>query len=117
MLGLAPAAYTNIPCQQLGISAQLYTTWYYDVSDQVITPTGVFFSSVATVPDITVPDSTPDAPTGLGGTQTYEEVTLTWDDPTDDTITGYKIYRDSVVLVEDTGSTTREYVDDTVAGN
>ena len=59
----------------------------------------------------------PDAPTGLGGTQTYEEVTLTWDDPTDDTITGYKIYRDSVVLVEDTGSTTREYVDDTVAGN
>ena len=56
----------------------------------------------------------PDTPTGLAGTQTYEEVTLTWNNPNDNTITGYKIYRDNAVLVNDTGSTTREYVDDTV---
>ena len=56
----------------------------------------------------------PDAPTGLAATQTHEEVTLTWTDPNDDTITGYKIYRDGVELVADTASTTLEYVDDTV---
>ena len=63
-----------------------------------------------TTPAATVPD----APTGLAATQTHEEVTLTWTDPNDDTITGYKIYRDGVELVADTASTTLEYVDDTV---
>ena len=62
----------------------------------------------------------PDTPTGLGGTQTHEEVNLTWDDPNDDTITGYRIFRRIgtaayTTLVADTASADVEYTDSTVS--
>ena len=65
----------------------------------------------------------PDKPTGLDATATHDSVTLTWDDPGDDTITGYVILRrvrvndtggDFSVLVSDTGTDATTYTDDTV---
>ena len=66
----------------------------------------------------------PDKPTGLEATATHGQVTLTWDDPGDDSITGYVILRrvrendqggDFDVLVADTGTAALTYTDDTVA--
>ena len=66
----------------------------------------------------------PDKPTGLEATATHDSVTLTWDDPGDDSITGYVILRrvrendqggDFDVLVADTGTAALTYTDDTVA--
>ena len=65
----------------------------------------------------------PDKPTGLDATATHDSVTLTWDDPGDDTITGYVILRrvrvndtggDFSVLVSDTGTDATTYTDNTV---
>ncbi len=65
----------------------------------------------------------PDKPTGLEATESHGQVTLTWDDPGDDSITGYVILRrvrendtggDFSVLVADTGSAATTYTDDTV---
>ena len=72
----------------------------------------------------TQPTEPPDKPTGLEATATHDSVTLTWDDPGDDTITGYVILRripgvDSEghfdVLVADTGTAAATYTDNTVA--
>ena len=66
----------------------------------------------------------PDQPTGLEATESDGQVVLTWDDPGDDSITGYVILRrvrendtggDFSVLVADTGSAATTYTDDTVA--
>ena len=68
--------------------------------------------------------SAPDQPSGLEATATHEQVTLTWDDPQDDSITGYVILRrvrmndtggDFDVLVADTASAATTYTDTTVA--
>ena len=68
----------------------------------------------------------PDKPRGLSATASHDSVTLTWDDPGDDSITGYVILRrvrendtggDFSVLVADTGSAATTYTDDTVAAN
>ena len=68
----------------------------------------------------------PAKPTGLSATASHDSVTLTWDDPGDDSITGYVILRrvrvnntggDFSVLVADTGSAATTYTDDTVAAN
>ena len=71
------------------------------------------------------PTEPPDKPTGLEATTaTHDSVTLTWDDPGDDTITGYVILRripgvdpeghfDELVADTDTDATT--YTDNTVA--
>ena len=64
----------------------------------------------------------PDAPTGLAGTATSSTVSLTWDDPDDDTITGYEISRKTgsgsySVIVSDTGSDAQSYADTTVAAD
>ena len=77
-----------------------------EISDSTIT-----YTAAATVPE---------DPTGLAGSEVSGEVALTWDDPTDDTITGYKIFRKTgtaayTTLVEDTASTTQSYTDDTVS--
>ncbi len=66
----------------------------------------------------------PNKPTGLEATESDGQVVLTWDDPGDDTITGYVILRrvrendqggDFDVLVADTGTAALTYTDDTVA--
>ena len=64
----------------------------------------------------------PDAPTGLTGTATSSTVSLTWDDPDDDTITGYEISRKTgsgsySIIVSDTGSDAQSYSDTTVAAD
>ena len=70
------------------------------------------------------PSEPPDRPRGLSATATHDSVTLTWDDPGDDSITGYVILRrvrvnneggEFSVLVPDTGSAAATYTDDTVA--
>ena len=66
----------------------------------------------------------PDKPTGLDATATHDSVTLTWDDPGDDSITGYVILRRNQEtdakghfdeLVANTGTAATTYTDDTVA--
>ena len=68
--------------------------------------------------------SAPANPTGLAATATHEQVTLTWDDPGDDSVTGYVILRrnrdtdakgEFTTLVEDTASADTIYTDDSVA--
>ena len=70
------------------------------------------------------PDSAPAKPTGLSATATHDQVVLTWDDPGDDSITGYLILRRLRYddpkghfdeLVADTGTADATYTDDTVA--
>ena len=68
-------------------------------------------------------DSAPAKPTGLSATASHDRVVLTWDDPDDDTITGYVILRrvrendvggEFSELVPDTGTAATTYTDDTV---
>ena len=68
----------------------------------------------------------PDKPTGLEATVTHGQVVLTWDDPGDDSITGYVILRrvrvndtggDFGELVANTGSATTTYTDNTVVAS
>ena len=80
-------------------------------------------TSVTTLaePEETVQNDPPAAPTGLVASQVGHSVlTLTWDDPQDDTITGYRILRGTeadnlAVINSDTASNATEYEDDTVA--
>ena len=68
----------------------------------------------------------PAKPRGLSATATHDRVVLTWDDPQDDSITGYVILRrvrendtggDFSVLVADTGTAALTYTDNTVAAS
>ena len=73
----------------------------------------------ANTPAVPVPDQS----TGLSAAVSHEAVTLTWDDPQDDSITGYVILRRDraihpvgtfVTITGDTGSADSTYTDDTV---
>ena len=66
----------------------------------------------------------PARPTGLTGTVSPEQVSLSWDDPGDSSITGYQVLRRNPAVdakgvfhtvVDDTGSSGTSYVDTTVA--
>ena len=68
----------------------------------------------------------PDKPTGLNATATHDSVTLTWNDPQDESITGYVILRRIPgddpqghfnELAADTGTAATTYTDDTVAAS
>ena len=67
-----------------------------------------------------VKDHPPTAPTGLTESQvSHDSLTLTWDDPQDTSITGYRILRGAEVgnlssIEADTGSNNTEYTDATV---
>ena len=72
------------------------------------------------------PSEPPDKPRGLDATATHGQVVLTWDEPQDESITGYVILRrvrvndqggDFSVLVADTGSAATTYTDDEVAAS
>ena len=62
----------------------------------------------------------PAAPTGLTASQvSHDSLTLVWDDPQDENVTGYRVMRgthnDSLLTIEaNTGSTSTEYTDTTV---
>ena len=82
-------------------------------------------TSVTTLaePEETVQNDPPAAPTGLVASQVGHSVlTLTWNDPQDDNITGYRILRgpsaDSLATIQaDTRNNRAEYEDDTVAAD
>ena len=85
--------------------------------------TPVRFMSEASDEQVTEP---PVTPTELTATATNDQVVLTWDDPGDDTITGYRILRRMRrggnygvwgTLVADTGSAATIYTDDSVSAN
>ena len=70
------------------------------------------------------PAEPPAAPTGLTAAASHDRVALSWDDPQDDSITGYVILRrnrattapgEFTELVADTGSAANTYTDDSVA--
>ena len=72
------------------------------------------------------PSEPPDKPRGLSATATHDQVVLTWDNPGDDSVTGYVILRrirvndvggEFSVLVPDTGSAATTYTDGTVAAS
>ena len=72
------------------------------------------------------PSEPPDKPKGLDATATHDSVTLTWDAPQDESITGYVILRrvrvndqggDFSVLVANTGSAATTYTDSEVAAS
>ena len=69
------------------------------------------------------PTEPPAQPTGLSAEASHDSITLTWDDPGDDTITGYVILRRNrdtdaegqfTTLVADTGTAAKTYTDDMV---
>ena len=69
------------------------------------------------------PSEPPDKPKGLEATATHDSVTLTWDDPQDESITGHVILRRLRYddpsghfdeLVADTGTAATTYTDNTV---
>ena len=67
-----------------------------------------------------VKDHPPSAPAGLRVSQVaHDRVTLSWDDPDDDRISGYQVLRGDdaslSVIVADTGGSGTTYVDDTVS--
>ena len=77
---------------------------------------GVVFS-------VTAQQAAPERPTGLTATPSHDQVALHWDDPGDESITGYQILRrlrdiDApgvfAVLVQDTGAALTSYADRTV---
>ena len=87
---------------------------------------GETLTSAATDAVAAEPSEPPDQPTGLDATATHDSVTLTWDDPQDESITGYVILRrvrvnnqggDFSVLVANTGSAATTYTDNEVAAS
>ena len=73
--------------------------------------------------------SAPAKPSGLAGSVSHDSVALSWDDPGDDSITGYRVLRRSrdgdeygdgqgaagfVAIVDDTGSSSASYTDTSV---
>ena len=87
---------------------------------------GEALTSAATDAVAAEPSEPPSKPKGLEATSTHDSVTLTWDDPQDESITGYVILRRIRVndeggefseLVADTGTAATTYTDDTVAAS
>ena len=83
-------------------------------------------TSAATDAVAAEPSEPPAKSRNLSATASHGQVVLTWDDPDDDSITGYVILRrisvndqggDFSVLVANTGSAATTYTDDTVAAS
>ena len=115
--GSASASYTDS-------TVEPETTYHYAV--QALSQDGNGARSITSVttlaePEEPVQNNPPAAPTGLIAARIGHSVlTLTWDDPQDDTITGYRILRGTeadnlAVINSDTASNATEYEDDTVA--
>ena len=83
----------------------------------------------AETPAAPVSPSAPAKPTGLAGSVSHDSVALSWNDPEDDSITGYRVLRSSrdgdeyedgqgaaefVAVIDDTGSPAASYTDASV---
>ncbi len=115
--GTAATAYTDA-------TVKANTTYTYRI--KAINEHGVSERSRWSHIDIPAAPERPDKPSGLSATATHDQVVLTWDDPDDDTITGYVILRrvrvndtggEFSVLVADTGAAATTYTDDSVQAN
>ncbi len=115
--GTAATTYTDA-------TVKANTTYTYRI--KAINEHGVSERSRWSHIDIPAAPEPPDKPTGLDATATHDQVVLTWDDPGDDTITGYVILRrvrendvggEFSVLVPDTGTAATTYTDDSVQAN
>ena len=90
---------------------------FTDDADNEETLTSVATDAVTAAPE------PPAKPTGLSSTVSHDTVTLNWEDPNDNSITGYVILRRDkeiheegtfVTVAPDTGSAANTYTDDTV---
>ena len=99
------------------------TTTSYTLIVQAEDGDGAQDTATVTVTVTNVVDTAPPAPTNLTATVNEDgEVVLSWDAPTDDSITGYQILRrrptegesSLLVYVENTGTTTTTYTDTNV---
>ena len=91
-------------------------TLILNVSDGALHDTDTVTITIQDAPAIQVDSTPPAAPTNLAATSTHDTVTLTWDDPGDSTITGYKVLsripanqQTLSALVNDTGSSASTY--------
>ena len=117
--GAAQATYT-LSASDEGKTIKVRVSFTDDVgNDESLTSAAT--AAVEAEPESQEP---PDKPTGLTGTVAHDQVSLTWDDPGDESITGYQILRldrdvdglgNFQVHVDDTGSAATGYVDRDVA--
>ena len=94
------------------------TAYYYEVL--ALSPDGDGVQSATASVTTPAAPQPPSAPTGLVATPSHDRVSLSWDDPQNSSITGYRIWRgpdaDNLTeLVSDTGSASTSYTDDTVS--
>ena len=98
------------------VSADADYTFILVVADATTTSTDTVTVTIQDTPPPPTDTTPPSSPTSLQATSTTNTVTLTWDAPSDGTVTGYKILTrthftqtDLAVLVADTGSTATTY--------
>ena len=117
--GATAATYTLADAEE-GKAIKVQVTFMDDAGN------GEALTSAATDAVAAEPSEPPDKPKGLDATATHDSVTLTWDDPQDDSITGYVILRrvrvndqggDFSELVANTGTAATTYTDTTVAAS
>ena len=94
-------------------------------SYRVVALNGVGESEQSDALTVETPPALPARPTGLSASDvTHESVTLGWDDPDDDSITGYRVLRRDIAndppgvfatVAGDTGSAAASYTDTTVS--
>ncbi len=84
---------------------------------------GLILASILLVVTVTAQEGAPLRPTGLQADASHDRVRLDWDDPRDETITGYQILRrlpaldppgEFAVLVDHTESAATTFSDDSV---
>jgi chitodextrinase len=124
----APGVFSTIE-SDTGSSATTYTDntvsaeTRYTYRVKAINPEGT--SKQSKYVNVNTPAGVPAAPTGLTTTSvSHDSVSLSWDDPDDDSITGYLVLRRDVVNQEpgvfstiesDTGSSATTYTDNAVS--
>ena len=96
------------------------------VNDRGVSERSSYANAETPAAPASTPESTPSAPaqpTGLNAAATHDSVALSWDDPRDESITGYRILRREpaehapgqfFTIEEDTGSNATSYTDSTV---
>ena len=114
--GATSSSYTLAPNDE-GNTIQVRVSFTDDAENEETLTSAATAAVAAAEPE---PQEPPAKPTGLSGTVAHNAVSLSWDDPEDDSITGYQILRRNravdapgqfQVHVEDTGSAATSHVD------
>ena len=102
------------------INSSTRRRWALLVIASAFLATAIMLASAWPVMGQDPPAEPPAKPTGLTGTVAHNQVTLTWDNPQDDSITSYQVLRrnksihergEFIVHVDDTGSNATSYTD------